>query len=308
LAERSKANEMSTKDNVKSLFSGRATEWAGWYADDRRPTLEADNLLARRRLAGEMIAAAVGPPARILDVGCGTGDMAGWLMKRGYRVAGVDIAEPMVLRARERWPEGQFEVGDGERLPFDNASFDAVVCLGVIEYLDADGRALAEIRRVLKPGGAAVISTPSCISPLYHLDRLVLIAEEAAKPLFYAAKYRLRGRRVPPEPPSADVTIRRYRRGPWLRLLRSAGLEPEDWVCHGWGWYRSRLGRVATGLSRLGHGMRRAVTQLAGERTTSRAIGLTIRHPALNWIGAEQIVRVRVVKQAARTDPPNRQR
>jgi SAM-dependent methyltransferase len=292
-----------TKDNVRSLFSRRATEWAGWYADERRPTLEADNLLARRRLAVEMIETVVPAPARVLDVGCATGDTAGWLMTRGYDVAGVDIAEPMIRRARERWPEARFDVGDGEHLPFDDGSFDAVVCLGVIEYQDSDGRTLAEIRRVLRAGGVAVISTPSAVSPLYHLDRLVLAAEDAAKPLFYLAKYRLRGRAIPDEPPAGHVTIRRYRRGPWVRALRSAGLEPEAWVCRGWGWYKSRLGGAAARLSRAGRRIRRAVTHLAGEPWTSRAVSLAIRHPVLNWIGAEQIVLVR------RTlDAPNHQR
>ena len=51
----------STKESVRQLFSGRADEWAGWYADANRPTLEADNLRARQRLAFEMIEAAVRP-------------------------------------------------------------------------------------------------------------------------------------------------------------------------------------------------------------------------------------------------------
>ena len=76
----------------------------------------------------------------------------------------------------------------------------------------------------------------------------------------------------------------------------AAGLKPEDWVCGGWGWYRSRLGAVATRVSRAGHRMRRTAARLAGERSTSHIVAIAIRHPAINWMGAEQIVRARAVK------------
>ena len=286
----------TSKEDVKSLFSGRATEWAGWYANAETPRLETSNLLARQRLALEMVASAVPSSSRVLDVGCGTGEMAGRLIDRGYDVSGVDIAEPMVHRARERWGADRFKVADGEHLPFDDNTFEAVVCLGVIEYQDADERTLREIRRVLKPGGRAVLSTPNSVSPLYYLDQATLALEEAAKPLYYFAKYRLRGRVIPPEPPSSAVTIRRYRRGPWMRRLRAAGLQPEDWICRGWGWHRSRFGKAVSFLSRKTANARRIAAQLLGERALSRFGGAVIRHRALNWIGAEQIVRVRAIK------------
>src|SRR5205807_185694 len=135
----------------------------------------------------------------------------------------------------------RFRVGDLEQVPFEDNTFDAVVCLGVIEYLASDEQAVREIRRVLKPGGSAVISTPSAISPLYHLDCGTFRLEDAARPLYYFVKYRLRGRRPPMYRPPREIGNRRYYRGSWLRLLRSAGLEPEESICHGWGWYRSRL-------------------------------------------------------------------
>ena len=285
-----------TKDQVKTLFSGRAAEWAAWYADRDVRTLETDNLVSRQQRAIEMLQARTPPPARVLDVGCATGEMAGRLLERGYDVRGVDIAEPMVRRARERWGANRFEVGDGERLPFDECAFDAVVCLGVIEYQEADGRTLAEIHRVLTHGGRAVISTPSAISPLYHLDRAALALEAAIKPVYYSVKYRLRGRAIPADRPAAGVAIRRYRRGEWLGRLRAAGLQPEEFVCRGWGWYRSRLGGAASFLSRQGRHLRRGVDALAGPDRRARATEGFVRHPALNWIGAEQIVRVRAIK------------
>jgi SAM-dependent methyltransferase len=283
-----------TKDDVRTLFSGRAAEWAGWYADDEPRTLEAENLLSRQRLAIELLARAVPAPARVLDVGCATGELARRLTAYGYDVWGVDVAEPMIARARERFGADRFEVGDGERLPYGPDRFDAVVCLGVIEYQRRDEDMLAEIRRVLRAGGCAVLSTPNAVSPLHLLDVAALAAETAARPLYYFVKYRARGRRVPAgDAPAPGVRIRRYRRGPWLRRLEAAGLEPRAFVCRGWGWYRSRLGRAASVAARAGRQVGRALAGALGDERVRRARASFIRHPALNWLGAEQLVVVR---------------
>src|SRR5260370_25436688 len=103
----------------------------------------------------------------------------------------------MARYARARCGSNRFRVGDMERLPFPDDTFDAVVCLGVIEYLAADDRALREIWRVLRPGGTAVISTPSAISPLHHLDRLFAGLTEAARPFPHLLKQPLPRPRAP---------------------------------------------------------------------------------------------------------------
>ena len=155
----------------------------------------------------------VPPGSKVLDVGCGTGEMAARLAEGGYEAWGVDIAEPMIRYACHRHKSGQFRVGDVERIPFDDNSFDAVVCLGVIEYLANDERALSEIRRVLKPGGSAVVSTPSAVSPLQHMDRVCVHVMAIVRPAYHLVKYRLRGQRPPVPPPASSVTIRRDRLG-----------------------------------------------------------------------------------------------
>lgn len=286
----------NSKEQVRRVFGGRATEWAACYRDPEAEALETQNLLSRQRIALRMVRAMVPPPAKVLDLGCGTGETAEKLMGSGYEVWGLDIAEPMVCRARERCGSDRFRVGDMEHIPFEDDMFDAVVCLGVIEYLDKDERALREIWRVLKPGGRAVISTPSAISPLHHMDSVVLGLTAAARPLYYLVKYRLRGRPAPGDPPSPELAPRLYHRGRWLRRLRSAGLEAEDWICHGWGWYRSRLGYLAELLSRKGKLVRRHLEGLFGPESLGRAIDAFFRSRALNWLPAEQLVQVRAVK------------
>lgn len=285
-----------SKQQVRRLFSGRATEWATFYADPGPRSLTTRNLLSRQGFALAMVEAAVPRGAKVLDVGCGTGEMAEQLMRRGYEAWGLDIAAPMIRRARDRCASDRFEVADLEHLPFADDTFDAAVCLGVIEYLDTDERALRELWRVLKPGGRVVVSTPSAICPLHHLDRVLVVLTAAARPAYHLVKYRLRGRRGPRRPSSPEVGVRRYHRRRWLRLLRSAGLEPEEWIRQGWGWYRSRLGVLAEFLSRHGEFWQARLERWCGRARLGRARGRFVRSRALNWLASEHIVRVRVIK------------
>jgi ubiquinone/menaquinone biosynthesis C-methylase UbiE len=103
---------------------------------------------------------------RVLDVGCGTGDLAIAAARRagqGATVVGIDASPEMVEVAREKARKARravrFQVEAVEALTFDNGSFDVVLSSLMMHHLPADLklRALAEIRRVLRPGGRLVI-------------------------------------------------------------------------------------------------------------------------------------------------------
>jgi SAM-dependent methyltransferase len=103
------------------------------------------------------------PGEQILDVGCGPGyyvaELAEQVGETGH-VTGVDPAAPMLAIAEERCaklPNTDLREADATSLPFDDASFDAVLSVQVLEYLGDVGPALAEIHRVLRPGGRAVL-------------------------------------------------------------------------------------------------------------------------------------------------------
>jgi ubiquinone/menaquinone biosynthesis C-methylase UbiE len=281
---------MSSKDSVKAIFGERASEWAACYSGSESRDQSVKNLMTRQRFALQMVDARLPQGSKILDAGCGPGGMAAKLMQRGYEVWGLDIAEPMIRQARERCGTDQFRVGDVERIPFPDNTFDGVVCLGVLAYLDADAKALSEIERVLKPGGIAVVSNPSATCPLYYMDRVVAAAEL----LYVFAKYRLRGKPLPARPASVDV--RMYRRRSWLHLLRSVGFEPEECLCYGWGWYHSRLGTFVEYLSRGVERFQRTLERLVGRNLVYRAEDRLARNRLFNWIPYEQLVRVRVAK------------
>jgi demethylmenaquinone methyltransferase / 2-methoxy-6-polyprenyl-1,4-benzoquinol methylase len=109
--------------------------------------------------------AQVGPGSRVLDVATGTGDLALELARRvgpDGEVVGSDFAEAMLQRARAKataspLPHLRFEWGDALALPYDDARFDAAtVGFGARNFADL-GRGLAEMRRVVRPGGRVVV-------------------------------------------------------------------------------------------------------------------------------------------------------
>lgn len=98
----------------------------------------------------------------VLDAGCGVGWGTGRLLEAGAtRAVGLDIDSAAIDSAALRAPEAEFVRGDLMELPFEAASFDLVVSFEAIEHVTDPQRALDEMRRVLRPGGWLVISSPN---------------------------------------------------------------------------------------------------------------------------------------------------
>ncbi|MBO0869296.1 MAG: class I SAM-dependent methyltransferase [Micromonosporaceae bacterium] len=97
---------------------------------------------------------------RILDAGCGSGPLSAALRDRGAVVTGIDASAGMLALARRRLGEqAALHLGDlSDRLPFADGAFDDVVASLVLHYLEDWGPALAEFRRVLRPGGRLIAS------------------------------------------------------------------------------------------------------------------------------------------------------
>ena len=109
---------------------------------------------------------------RLLDVGCGAGRHAYEALRRGARVTALDAADTEAKQvagmlaamdgAGEAGPGGggAAVVGDGARLPFADAAFDRVVAAEVLEHVPDDRPAVAELARVLRPGGVLAVTVP----------------------------------------------------------------------------------------------------------------------------------------------------
>ena len=157
-------------------------------------------------------AARVHAGRRVLDAGCGPGNLAAAAASRGASVVGTDLSDSMVMLARERHPKIEFRQADAEQLPFPDMSFDAVVSNLLIPHLPRPEDGIVELARVLKAGGRLAMS----MWDAPDRSRLVGVMWEAITEV---------GAPAPPGIPRGPATFR-YSDGDELRgLLRSAGLD-----------------------------------------------------------------------------------
>lgn len=164
---------------------------------------------SKRLFVERMVRERVPAGAHVLDLGCGPGWVSHNLI-HDYVVIGVDIEEPAVRFCISQYGP-RYLVGDAFQLPFPSASFDAVIFTEAIEHFREPARALAEIQRVLKPAGLALITTPNCGS-------LFWIAIENTWHRFFGG---------PCKPYDRDVHPSRFTRRS-LRALMSRYLEVES--------------------------------------------------------------------------------
>lgn len=180
----------------------------------------------------------VGPGARLLDFGCGTGEIARALHEQGHAVTGCDISPAMIAAARavdvRRGLEFvELDAAAVGNVPFADAAFDAVISSSVFEYLADPPAQAAELRRVLRPGGWLLITVPDPRHPV----RVEEAAERARLfgawwwPAFELMPLALRSRT------RAEYLHRsrnRYSLDRWREILEHAGLDPaEAGACEG---------------------------------------------------------------------------
>lgn len=99
------------------------------------------------------------PGARLLDVGCGVGQVVATLAREGFEAWGVDVAEANIARSRQLTDRCRWY--DGNRLPFPDGHFASVGALNVLEHVQEPEAFLAEVVRVTAPGGRIVLSSPN---------------------------------------------------------------------------------------------------------------------------------------------------
>jgi ubiquinone/menaquinone biosynthesis C-methylase UbiE len=142
-------------------------KWSGLYTQ-----LDGSNyhFHVRRQRVLELIPKKLGD---VLDVGCGPGVMVEAVLARGGTFTGVDLSPEMIKESMALYgdtPGCRFLVGDVENIELPDASFDLVIAMAVLEYLNSPDRMFEEIGRVLRPGGLALITVPK----RHHIDRLTV--------------------------------------------------------------------------------------------------------------------------------------
>jgi ArsR family transcriptional regulator len=138
------------RDAADAFFAGAAGEWEKLRGE-----------LYGAAFAQEALLAIVPRGLVVADLGCGTGDLTARLARHVGRVVAVDRSAAMLKAARRR-VEGLQNVelhrADLEELPLDDASCDAALLVLALTYVAEPGRVLAEVARILRPGGAAVVA------------------------------------------------------------------------------------------------------------------------------------------------------
>ena len=142
----------------------RAFEHSGWNAASEAYE-SAVGPLTVQSVGDTLDAAGVIDGCKVLDVCTGHGVLALGATKRGAKVSAIDLAEAMVAAARRNAPMAECSQGDAQQLPYSDDTFDAAVCGFGIIHLPEPDRALAEIRRVLRPGGRVAVSVWERPSP-----------------------------------------------------------------------------------------------------------------------------------------------
>ncbi|MFH2108812.1 MAG: class I SAM-dependent methyltransferase [Chrysiogenia bacterium] len=113
---------------------------------------------------------------RILDIGCGTGDIISSIaLKYCASVVGIDNAKKMIdiCRRTQEKPNLTFEVGNIFELPFADHTFDVVLSISLIEWIDDYEKAIDEVARVVKHGGIWIVSIPNWQSPFRKLQKIL---------------------------------------------------------------------------------------------------------------------------------------
>lgn len=210
------------------LWGTRARDWADLQEGHHRPDYEA--VMARLR---------VGDGMSLCDLGCASGIAAEVAARRGARVAGLDAAEPLIAIARTRVPSGDFRVGEMEELPFPDATFDVVTGFCSFNYAARPYVALAEARRIAKPGGSVVMTTwgnpdATGMGTLIH----------ALTPL------------LPPRPPGAMPIFALSDEHALRAVVQSAGLTPRDVEVVGHEWFYPDLATAVRAFASSGRAVR----------------------------------------------------
>jgi SAM-dependent methyltransferase len=145
---------------VTANFDREAAGWARNYRSGGGMAPRLDRFAAAVQRAAP-------PPARVLDFGCGSGELGRSLTARGWRVTGVDVSGAMLDAARRAAPEIEWvRLSGSGPLPFATGCFDAVVASSVLEYIANPAATVRELGRILVPGGLLLATVPDLRHPI----------------------------------------------------------------------------------------------------------------------------------------------
>jgi len=158
---------------VRQLFDAKAAAWPSKYAQDGR-------LAGRLTRLADAVTYHVPARGSVLDLGCGTGELARTIAAAGLQATGCDISTEMLHRAATADQAGTVDWVQldpaWQVLPFGSEVFDAVVASSLLEYVDDPTAVLRECCRVLRPGGVVLCTVPDLRHPVRWAEWLLGVA------------------------------------------------------------------------------------------------------------------------------------
>ena len=206
-------------DQVQLLFDSKAARWPEKYTPE-------GGLAGRLARFSAAVMCQVAPGSELLDLGCGSGELARHLAGAGYLVTGCDIAREMLRRAQAADAAGGVRWirldARWRTLPFGTGTLDAVIASSVLEYVGDPAAVLRECARVLRPGGTLLCTVPDVTHPVRWMEWPLALA--ARTPVVGAAR---RGwPRIGSYLSYLRISRQRRRAGWWLAAAGHAGLRP----------------------------------------------------------------------------------
>jgi ubiquinone/menaquinone biosynthesis C-methylase UbiE len=257
-----------------AAFASRAQAW-----DDRYSASDVYSIIHQRRLAMALtIADGLHLPSETdaLDAGCGAGFMSIGLAGLGARVLAVDTVSQMLDNTRRNVQKRglgervKLARADAANLPLSDERFGLVVALGLVPWVPSPPATLAELTRVLEPGGYLILSASNSF-------RLTCLLDPMQSPLLASLrrgvkKLLRRGRAAPPR-----RRVSTHSRKELDLLLSSAGLRAEAWLTLGFGPFK--LFRAKVVPNRIGVALHRRLQSLANHG-----------FPGIRWMGSQHVV------------------
>jgi ubiquinone/menaquinone biosynthesis C-methylase UbiE len=204
-------SEMPDSPGCQTYFDEMSESWELHYAPNGSMVWRLTRIL-------EPVKTWVPAGGRLLDIGCGEGDISAQCAAAGYNVDGIDMSPKMIERARSRFKSRSIEFNacaDTLHLPFADGTFDAIVASSVLEYVVPLRAQLEELRRVCKDGGRAVFTVPNVAHPLRWL--------EAFERLFFVPIRGLLPRAIRKREDYIAISINRFSECAWNERLGVAG-------------------------------------------------------------------------------------
>lgn len=206
-------------EQARVLFDAKAETWSAKYQPHGR-------LAGRLTQFSDALSSHVQAIDHVLDLGCGTGELARATAKTGLRVTACDISAQMLRRAAERDQSGLVDwvrLDPGwRRLPFEASTFDAIMAASVLEYVADPFLVLRECARVLRPGAVLLCTVPDPRHPVRQLER---VAAAATGPTPFQVAARCPGR-LGSYLTYLRISQHRYPAAWWHGVAEPAGLLP----------------------------------------------------------------------------------